>query len=251
MSEQPAQRRSSLSVRLLLLTLVAICISGNFTNYGGIQSVLHTDLQTTDQTIGLLSTMLYLGIAGGYVAGGLLVDRFGPRRVLIAALLVIGVGNGELSLMPTLTPVLLCRLLVGLGAGVAGSQTAARLPGRAAPLGQGLFGGGNANRSRDWTRCLSALAFAPCGMGMDFYVVGSSRLRPGMALHPLPSANDWVPRSDKNPDPLRAAPLRDAWHGTGGRSLACRLLCLCALSSLRPDGSRAGSLWFMASVNSR
>jgi MFS family permease len=144
MSELAAQKRSPLSVRLMLLTLVAICISGNFTNYGGIQSVLHTDLHTTDQTIGLLSTMLYLGIAGGYVAGGLLVDRFGPRRVLIAALLVTGVGNGELSLMPTLTPVLLCRLLVGIGVGiaiVAGSQTAARLPGRAAPLGQGLFGG--------------------------------------------------------------------------------------------------------------
>lgn len=139
-----AQRRFPLPMRLIILALVAICISGNFTNYGGIQEALHADLQTTAQTVGLLSTLLYLGIAGGYVAGGLLVDRFGPRRVLIGALLVMGVGNGELSLMPELTRVLLCRLLIGIGAGiaiVAGSQTAARLPGRAAPFGQGLFGG--------------------------------------------------------------------------------------------------------------
>src|SRR5690242_7846365 len=103
----------SLPARFLGLGLVALTISGNFTNYGGMQEELDADLHTTDQTIGLLSTTLYLGIACGYVAGGLLVDRFGPRRVLVAALLAMGLGNSQLAVMPHLNCVLLCRFLVG------------------------------------------------------------------------------------------------------------------------------------------
>jgi nitrate/nitrite transporter NarK len=108
------------------------------------QATIQDDLHITNESVGFLSTLLYLGIACGYVAGGGLVDRFGPRRVLIAALLTMGLGNAELSIMPHLNCVLLCRFLVGIGAGigiVAGSQTAARFPGRAASVGQGLFGG--------------------------------------------------------------------------------------------------------------
>ncbi|GHO96519.1 hypothetical protein KSF_065670 [Reticulibacter mediterranei] len=134
----------SLPMRLISISLVAIAISANFTNYGGMQATLQDDLHITNESIGFLSTLLYLGIACGYVAGGGLVDRFGPRRVLIAALLTMGLGNAELSIMPHLTCVFLCRFLIGIGAGigiVAGSQTAARFPGRAASVGQGLFGG--------------------------------------------------------------------------------------------------------------
>ncbi|GHO98678.1 hypothetical protein KSF_087260 [Reticulibacter mediterranei] len=146
MSKQPASRAQwlALPLRLSLLALVAVAISGNFTNYGGMQEALQADLGMSSQSIGLLSTFLYVGIAGGYVLGGLLVDRFGPRRVLIGALLGIGLFNEQLAFMPSLKGVLQCRLLVGVAAGiaiVAGSQSAARLPGRAAPIGQGLFGG--------------------------------------------------------------------------------------------------------------
>jgi nitrate/nitrite transporter NarK len=133
-----------LITHLISIGLVALTISANFTNYGGIQAALQDDLHITNESIGLLSTLLYLGIACGYVVGGGLVDRFGPRKVLIAALLTMGLGNAELAIMPHLNCVLVCRFLIGVGAGigiVAGSQTAARLPGRAASVGQGLFGG--------------------------------------------------------------------------------------------------------------
>jgi MFS family permease len=133
-----------LPLRLSLLALVAIAISGNFTNYGGMQEALQTDLGMSSQSIGLLSTFLYVGIAVGYVSGGVLVDRFGPKQVIIAALVGIGLFNEQLALLPSLKGVLQCRLLIGVAAGiaiVAGSQSAARLPGRAAPIGQGLFGG--------------------------------------------------------------------------------------------------------------
>jgi nitrate/nitrite transporter NarK len=125
-----------------VLALAALAVAANFTNYGAVIPALRAELHASAAQVGLLSTLLYVGIGVTYLPGGLLVDRIGPRRVLCVALLVVGMADAALPAIPQLAWTIACRLVVGLGAGVAilaGSQ-AARRTGQGA-LGQGVFGG--------------------------------------------------------------------------------------------------------------
>ena len=90
----------------------------------------------------LLSTLLYVGIGLSYLPGGWLVDRFGSRRVLFWALLVVATGGCLLPVIPDLVWIVLCRFVIGLraGAAIVAASLAAR-QGKYAALGLGLFGG--------------------------------------------------------------------------------------------------------------
>src|SRR6266849_2196030 len=130
------------AVRLSTLALTAVAISANFTNYGPLIPLLQRELHITSGATGLLSTLLYVGIGLSYLPGGWLADRYGPRRVLFGALLLVEIGGCLLPLIPNLVWMVLCRFVIGLGAGaaiVAGSQAARQ--GKYAAFGLGLFGG--------------------------------------------------------------------------------------------------------------
>jgi cyanate permease len=130
------------AARLSTLALAAVAISANFTNYGPLIPLLQRELHVTPGATGLLSTLLYIGIGLSYLPGGWLADRYGPRRVLFGALLLVEAGGCLLPVIPDLVWMVLCRLVIGLGAGaaiVAGSQAARQ--GKYAALGLGLFGG--------------------------------------------------------------------------------------------------------------
>lgn len=142
LQQQSRQQVVALYVGALLLT--AITVSQNFTNYGSLVPQLEQDLHTNATGLGLFSLLLYGMIGVTYLLGGLLTDHFGPGRVLVTSLLIVGLGNCLLGLFSSLTWALACRALIGCGAGtaiVAASQTAASL-GRYAAVYQGLFGGG-------------------------------------------------------------------------------------------------------------
>lgn len=130
------------ALSLSTLTLVAVAISANFTDYGPLIPLLQRDLHVTSGATGLLSTLLYIGIGLSYLPGGWLADRYGSRRVLFVTLLLVGIGGCLLPVFPNLVWMVCWRLLIGLGAGaaiVAASQAARR--GAYAAFGQGLFGG--------------------------------------------------------------------------------------------------------------
>ena len=74
--------------QLAVLALAALAVAANFTNYGAVIPALRAELHASAAQVGLLSTLLYVGIGVTYLPGGLLVDRIGPRRVLCVALLV-------------------------------------------------------------------------------------------------------------------------------------------------------------------
>jgi len=119
-----------------------VAISANFTNYGPLIPLLQQELHVTSGATGLLSTLLYVGIGISYLPGGWLADRYGSRRVLFVALLLVGIGGCLLPVFPNLVWMVSCRFMIGLGAGaaiVAASQAARR--GTSAAFGQGLFGG--------------------------------------------------------------------------------------------------------------
>jgi cyanate permease len=129
-------------MRMSTLALAAVAIAANFTDYGPLIPLLQHELHITSGATGLLSTLLYVGIGLSYLPGGWLADRYGPRRVLFGALLLVEAGGCLLSVIPDLVWIVLCRFVIGLGAGaaiVAASQAARG--GKYGAFGQGLFGG--------------------------------------------------------------------------------------------------------------
>ena len=102
------------TLRLSVVALAAVAISAHFTDYGPLIPLLEHELHITSGATGLLSTLLYVGIGLSYLPGGWLVDRYGPRRVLCWALLLVAVGGCLLPVVPDLVWIVLCRLGIGL-----------------------------------------------------------------------------------------------------------------------------------------
>jgi len=139
-----AQRRaSSVPLRIFAACTTSVVVAVNYTNYGPLIPLLGKELHINGGQAGLLSTFLFLGLAFMYIPAGALVDRFGPRPVLVGFSIVLVLGGVLLPIVPNLTWILACRMLIGFGAGgtfVAGAGVASSL-GKYAPVGQGLYGG--------------------------------------------------------------------------------------------------------------
>ena len=143
--QEPAKRRqpSSIPLRIVALCMTSVATAVNYTNYGPLIPVLRTDLHISSGQAGLMSTLLFLGLAVAYIPAGALADRYGSRPVLIGSSILIATGGILLPLIPNFTWILLCRAITGIGAGgafVAGAGVAASM-GKHSPLAQGLYGG--------------------------------------------------------------------------------------------------------------
>jgi nitrate/nitrite transporter NarK len=143
-TEAHSQRRaSSVPLRIFAACTTSVVVAVSYTNYGPLIPLLSKELHINAGQAGLLSTFLFLGLAVMYIPAGALTDRFGPRPVLVGFSIVLVLGGVLLPLVPNLTWILACRMLIGFGAGgtfVAGAGVAASL-GKYAPVGQGLYGG--------------------------------------------------------------------------------------------------------------
>ncbi|HEX9133583.1 MAG TPA: MFS transporter [Ktedonobacteraceae bacterium] len=143
--QEPAKRRqpSSIPLRIVALCLTSVVTAVNYTNYGPLIPVLQTDLHINSGQAGLMSTLLFLGLAVAYIPAGALADRYGSRPVLIGSSILIAAGGMLLPLIPNFTWILFCRAIAGIGAGgtfVAGAGVAASI-GKHSSLAQGLYGG--------------------------------------------------------------------------------------------------------------
>ena len=143
--QEPAKRRlpSSIPLRISALCLTSAVTAVNYTNYGPLIPVLRTDLHINNGQAGLMSTLLFLGLAVMYIPAGVLADRYGQRPVLIGSSILLAGGGMLLPLFPNFTWILFCRIITGFGAGgafVAGAGVAASM-GKHSPLAQGLYGG--------------------------------------------------------------------------------------------------------------
>lgn len=140
---QTSQHHPSILMRTVAACLVALAMAVHYTDYGPLIPVMLTDLHITASQAGLMSTLLFLGLAVTYLPGGMLVDRYGQRPVLIGALSLMILGGLLLPLWPDIIWILACRALIGLGSGVAfiaGAGVVAGVEHHAA-LAQGLYGG--------------------------------------------------------------------------------------------------------------
>jgi nitrate/nitrite transporter NarK len=143
--QEPAKRHqpSSIPLRIIALCLTSIVTAVNYTNYGPLIPIMRTDLHINSGQAGLMSTLLFLGLAVAYIPAGAFADRYGPRPPLVGSCILLVVGGVLLSLIPNITWILLCRAIIGFGAGgafVAGAGVAASM-GKYSPLAQGLYGG--------------------------------------------------------------------------------------------------------------
>ena len=143
--QEPAKRRllSSIPLRIGALCLTSAVSAVNYTNYGPLIPILRTDLHIDNGQAGLMSTLLFLGLAVMYIPAGALADRFGQRPILIGSSILMAIGGMLLPLFPNFTWILFCRIITGFGAGgafVAGAGVAASM-GKHSPLAQGLYGG--------------------------------------------------------------------------------------------------------------
>src|SRR5579859_573234 len=143
--QEPAKRRQpgSILLRIIALCLTSVVTAVNYTNYGPLIPIMRTDLHINSGQAGLMSTLLFLGLAVAYIPAGALADRYGSRPVLIGSGALLVTGGVLLPLIPNFTWILFCRSISGIGAGgafVAGAGVAASM-GKHAPVAQGLYGG--------------------------------------------------------------------------------------------------------------
>lgn len=143
--QEPAKhwQPSGIPLRIFAACLTSVITAVHYTNYGPLIPILQTELHINSAQAGLMSTLLFLGLAVTYIPAGALADRYGPRPVLIGSCILLALGGVLLPLIPNITWILLCRTIVGFGAGgafVAGAGVSASM-GKHSSLAQGLYGG--------------------------------------------------------------------------------------------------------------
>lgn len=186
--------------------------------------------------LGNLSAAYFYGYAGMQIPVGLLLDRFGPRRLIAMAALVCAGGCALFALGTTLAAVTAGRFLIGASA-------AFSLVGAMAVAGQWF----PANR-------FAILSGGAMAMGMAGGVFGQAPLRLAVEATDWRMANLLLAAGGVALAVAAVATIRDRWCGSGGvkdvlsglgivaRSRQCWLIALAGLGTAAPLLGFAG-LW--------
>ncbi len=113
-----------------MAALAAACAAGfafaaNYTNHAPVAPALMEQFHFSKALAGLLTTGIFLTHAGMQIPGGHLADRYGARRVLMAALALVCVGNFAIGFSSAYWQLLFWKVFVGFGTGacfVAGAR---------------------------------------------------------------------------------------------------------------------------------
>ncbi len=133
-----------------MAALAAACAAGfafaaNYTNHAPVAPALMEQFHFSKALAGLLTTGIFLTHAGMQIPGGHLADRYGARRVLMAALALVCVGNFAIGFSSAYWQLLFWKVFVGFGTGacfVAGARYITGLfAGPRLHVAQGLYGG--------------------------------------------------------------------------------------------------------------
>ena len=197
---------------------------------------LMRDFAVGAAVLGNLSAAYFYGYAGMQIPVGLLLDRFGPRRLIAIAALSCAGGCALFALGTTLTAVIAGRFLIGASA-------AFSLVGAMAVAGQWF----PANR-------FAILSGGAMAMGMAGGVFGQAPLRVAVEATDWRTANLLLALGGVGLAVAAIATIRDRWRGSGGmkdvlsglgivaRSRQCWLIALAGLGTAAPLLGFAG-LW--------
>lgn len=129
---------------LLAGCAVGFAFSANYTNHAPMVPALRAGFGFDNASAGLLTTAIFLTHAAMQVPGGRLADRFGPTRVISAALAWVVLANFAIASAGSYPQLLFWKFFAGLGTGVcfaAGARyMVASFVGAQRHLAQGLFG---------------------------------------------------------------------------------------------------------------
>jgi MFS family permease len=84
----------------------------------GFAPFLSREMGLTATDLGTLTSIYFLGFAGAQIPAGVLLDRYGARRVTSGVLLFAAAGSLLFALSNGLTGLMIGRLLIGIGASV-------------------------------------------------------------------------------------------------------------------------------------
>lgn len=122
---------------------VGFAVGWNITNVGAVATDLSRDYGVGLATIGLFTTAQFLVHMSAQIPAGRAADRFGARRVGLAACGLLAGANALALIAPTAWLALLAKALCGLGTGlgfVSGSDYVRASGGSS--IAQGVYGGG-------------------------------------------------------------------------------------------------------------
>jgi predicted MFS family arabinose efflux permease len=110
---------SSVRLRVFFLFSAGYFVSYVFrgVNLGFAPYITH-DLGLSGADLGLLTSLYFLGFAAAQIPVGILLDRFGPRRVTAGMLLFAALGIGVFGAAHGIGAMMLGRLLIGVGVSV-------------------------------------------------------------------------------------------------------------------------------------
>lgn len=121
LSRKPQDKREPASGRLMAAVSLLPLAAGYFLSYlfrnvnGVVAGDIMRDLGTGAGALGLLTSVYFLTFAAAQLPVGVLLDRYGPRRVQSALLMCAAVGAGLCALDGGFAVLLLGRALIGLG----------------------------------------------------------------------------------------------------------------------------------------
>ncbi len=129
---------------LLFACLVGFAFSVNYTNHAPLAASLMQQFAFNKAQAGLLTSAIFLTHALMQIPGGHLADRFGGKKVILAGLLIITLGNTAIAFAGSYEQLLFWKCFIGIGTGISfiGSARyiAQSLPHEQLPKAQGLYG---------------------------------------------------------------------------------------------------------------
>jgi len=142
-AKDPVENRS-LILRVFLPFVVGYYIAYLFRTINAVMAApLTTELGLGADDLGLLTSVYFLTFAAAQIPIGILLDRYGPRRVQSVLLVIAAVGSTLFAVSDHFLMLLIGRALIGLG--VASAMTAGLkalvlwFPGNRVPLLNGLM----------------------------------------------------------------------------------------------------------------
>ncbi|HEV2604252.1 MAG TPA: MFS transporter [Microvirga sp.] len=102
---------------LMIAALIAIYAVSQFlrNSVGVIASDLARELNLSATEIGLLSSVFFFSFAAAQIPVGIAIDRYGPKRTMVATGALAVVGTALFALAPSPGVLILARMLIGLG----------------------------------------------------------------------------------------------------------------------------------------
>lgn len=111
-------------ISLLVSCLIGFAFSANYTNHAPISELLMQVFQFNKAQAGLLTTGIFISHACMQIPGGILADKYGGKKVVAFAMIIVCLGNVGITFSTSYQSLLFWKVFVGFGTGMSFIGTA-------------------------------------------------------------------------------------------------------------------------------